>query len=143
MQSGLSVHRGQRHLPMVATQTELATVQEHTLVQARAARQSPRFQLAQRDRFLVFRAAVYRRALSDGHFVSMGQQFGLPRSRRNAASPTARPWRADSRKRRVAARRSRTQERRGHAGWLGSTVGARRTTNLRLAKHQSAIAEFG
>src|SRR5262245_4098322 len=59
---------------MVAAQTELAAVQKHLVVQTRAARQGARFQLAQRDRFLVFHAALRRAATSSRVAVQTTQR---------------------------------------------------------------------
>lgn len=83
-------YRHQRHLFVVAAQAQLGAIQKRAVVQTRIARQGARFQLAQRDRLLVVRAAFHRRALGGGDFISLGQQPCLSRGWRSAAS-AARP----------------------------------------------------
>ena len=78
VQPGVSVPGDERLLHLVSAEVDVAARSPGDLVQAWTARQSARLQLAQRDRCVVRRAAIFRSAGSDRHLVSVGEQFRLP-----------------------------------------------------------------
>ena len=89
-------------------------VRNVVLFNAGAARQGARLQLAQRDRLLVRRPAVHRRAERDADLVRLVQRAGLSRRRRSAAAapaaPRAAPPRAVRTDRGRAGARPRTRD---------------------------------